>query len=372
VFGATGHFGARICRRLAGLPGIELVATSRSGERAGELARVLGGSSSNVEATAIDQGSGDLRVRLRDLDAAIVIHTAGPYQGQDYTVASACIDAGCHYVDLADGRAFVEGFDTLDAAAKRAGVVLVSGASTLPGVSSAVIDAYRDRFRCIDAIETVIAPAHRTPRGLGTVQAVLGYCGKPFRVLRGGEWGTVYGWQDLRLQRLREFGTRLSGACDVPDLALFPRYVGTVKTVSFHAALEAPWEHLALWLMAGLRRTGLARDWARHARMFSVISDRLLRFGSDRGGMRVRLRGDGQDGEARVIDWLLEAANNHGPEIPCTPAIILAKKILRGDLQQPGARPCLGLFSVEELMAELSGFEVRCRITSPDQDHDRR
>jgi saccharopine dehydrogenase-like NADP-dependent oxidoreductase len=359
VLGGTGQFGARICRRLADDPGIDLVVTSRSADRAARLVDDLGTRSASVESAAIDQDVDDMPRRLKALDADIVIHTAGPYQGRDYSAARACIEAGCHYIDLADGRAFVEDFGSLDSAAKQAGVTLVSGVSTLPAVSSAVLNEYRRRFSHIDSIEIVIAPAHQTPRGSGTVAAVLGYCGEPFRMLRHGEWSTVHGWQDLRLQRSREFGTRLSGVCDVPDLGLFPDYVDGVRTVSFHAALEAPWEQLALWCMSSLRRIGLVDDWARHAGKFSRMSERLISLGSVRGGMRIRLRGADNDGRSQSLDWILAAGSNHGPEIPCTPAIVLTKKFIRGELAQPGARACLGLFSIDELMAELAEFDVR-------------
>jgi hypothetical protein len=315
-----------------------------------------------VSGAAVDQDSPGLADRLRELNPAVVIHTAGPYQGQDYRVAQACIDAGCHYVDLADGRDFVAGFAALDAAAKNAGVVLVSGASTLPGISSAVVDQLRGRFKYIERIETSIATAHQTPRGLGTVRAVLSYCGAPFKTWRDSEWHTIHGWQDLRWQRYPTLGHRLSGACDVPDLALFPDYVPGVRTVSFHAALEASWEQLGLWSMAWLTRAGLIRDWAKFAPGFSAISERLIRFGSTRGGMHIRISGTGLDGNAHTCHWHLVAENNHGPEIPCTPAIVITKQLLRGNSPAAGAYPCLGLFTVEEFMRDLSGFDVISRF----------
>lgn len=359
VFGGTGHFGARICRRLARQEGFDLIVTSRSAERANQLAAELQAQTVAVRGAAIDQDSPDLADALRELNPTVVIHTAGPYQGQDYRVAEACIEAGCHYVDLADGRQFVAGFDSLDTAARDAGVVLVSGASTLPGVSSAVVDEYRDRFRRVDGIEISIAPAHQTPRGIGTVRAVLSYCGAPIQTWRDGQWHTVHGWQDLRMQRYPALGRRLSGACDVPDLALFPDYVPGVGTVSFHAALEAPWEQLGLWFMAWLTRTRLVRDWTRFASTFSAMSERLIRLGSTRGGMRITLRGTAADGLQRVIHWDLIAEQNHGPEIPCTPAIIITRKMLRGELTEPGAHACLGLVTLAELSNELSSFDVR-------------
>jgi hypothetical protein len=360
VFGGTGHFGARICRRLARKPELDLVVTSRTLSRAELLVAAITREepAANVSAAALDQDAPGMPDELARLDADVVIHTAGPYQGQDYRVAEACVSAGSHYVDLADGREFVSGFDRLDAAAKRAGVTLVSGASTLPGLSSAVVDEYRGHFSQIERVAISIAPAHRTPRGVGTARAVLSYCGVPLQTWSRGEWRTLYGWQDLTVQRYPQFGRRLSGACDVPDLALFPDYVPGLQTVSFHAALEAPWEQMGLWLMAWLKRWHLVKDWARYASTFTAISDRLQRFGSDRGGMHMHLSGADGGGQPRCVDWYLVAEENHGPEIPCTPAIVVALKIIGEQLVAPGALACLGLFSVAEFMDELADFRV--------------
>lgn len=338
VLGGSGHFGGRICRRLGEKPGLDVVAPPRA---------------------ELDLGAADFGDKLRELNADLVIHTAGPFQGQEYAVASACIDAGCNYVDLADGRDFVVGFTSLNERAVAAGVTLVTGASTLPGLSSAVVTSLRDRFEALREVAISIAPAHRTPRGLSTVSAVLSYCGRPFKQLRNGRWTTVHGWQDLRRQHYPMLGRRWSGACDVPDLALFPQFEPTLQTVQFHAALEAWWEQLGLWCMAGLARMGLVRNWSRFAPRFARLSERLLRFGSDRGGMHIRVAGDRLNGENFGVDWYLIADNNHGPEIPCTPSIVLAMKILDGSLQRHGAFACWDLFSVEEFMQELQGFEVR-------------
>ena len=129
-------------------------------------------------------------------------------------------------------------------------------------------------------------------------------------------------------------------------------------TVSFHAALEAPWEQLGLWTMAWVKRWRIVSDWAAYATRFTALSDRLLRFGSERGGMHVQIAGLDTNGRPRCVDWYLTAEENHGPEIPCTPAIVVALKIVEDGLAAAGAYPCLGLFTVAELMGELAGFRV--------------
>jgi hypothetical protein len=290
------------------------------------------------------------------------VHTAGPYQGQDYGVAKACIEAGSHYIDLADGRDFVQGFDSLHDEAKRRDVLLVSGASTLPGLSGAVIDHLKSGFDSIRDIEISIAPAHQTPRGTGTIAAVLSYCGKPFQVLLNGHWVTMYGWQNMRAQRYDDLGFRLSAACDVPDLGLMADYVAGCRTVTFHASLEAKWEQLALWLMAWVTRIGIVKDWTGFVPTFRWVSSRLISLGSDTGGMRIKLSGIGNDNRSKTVTWSLIARQNHGPEIPCSPALILARKLAADQISKRGAFPCLGMFSLAEFDKETESLDIEWSI----------
>jgi short subunit dehydrogenase-like uncharacterized protein len=364
VLGSTGHFGARICRRLAHITGFELIVTSRDQFRAEVLADELSERHPDayISALALDQESADFEANLRAIAPFAVVHTAGPYQGRDYRVARACVESGSHYIDLADGRDFVAGFDSLHHSARDAGVLLVSGASTLPGLSAAVIENTRHKFRQIKSIEMSIALAQRTPRGVGTIAAVLSYCGQPFQALSNGRWQTMYGWQDLRRQHYPDLGRRLSAACDVPDLVLLPKIIPGVQTVTFHAALEARVEQRALWLMAWLTRMRMVADWSRYAHGFARLSKHLGWMGSDRGGMEISVSGDGPGGESLAIAWSMTAFDNHGSEIPCTPAVVLVKKLLRGEIPERGAMPCLGLFSLDECIDELAGFSIATRL----------
>ena len=135
VLGGYGHFGGRICRALS--TAATLIVAGRDAAKATQAARTLGIAHEGV---ALDYTATDLADRLRALHVDAVIHTCGPFQGQSYHVAQDCIAAGAHYIDLADGREFVTGISALDAAARTASVLVVSGASTLPALSSAVIN----------------------------------------------------------------------------------------------------------------------------------------------------------------------------------------------------------------------------------------
>jgi hypothetical protein len=56
----------------------------------------------------------------------LVVHLAGPFQGQDYMVANACLRAGVPYIDMADGREFVGMLSSLDAPAQAKGISLIT------------------------------------------------------------------------------------------------------------------------------------------------------------------------------------------------------------------------------------------------------
>ncbi|WAH56250.1 saccharopine dehydrogenase [Pseudomonas silvicola] len=359
IIGGLGNFGARICRRLALEPGLELIATGRKPISGSECF----GPASQITTAALDIDSPDLQARLAQLRPHLVIHCAGPYQGQDYRVALAACAVHAHYLDLSDGRDFVADFSQqVDAAARAAGVLAVTGASTLPGLSSAVVDQMTTGWTRLDTVEVAIAPGQQAPRGEATIKAVFGYAGQGFKRWQAGRWATVHGWQDLRRFSFAELGSRWGAACDVPDLALFPERYPGVQRVSFHAALELRIQHLGLWLVAALRRVGLPLPVARHAGRLNRLANVLLdRFGSDLGGMRVRVKGQQADGRPADRTWHLTAPDGNGPEIPCMATVLLACKLARGQVQQTGAVPCMGLLTLSEFAPEFArwGFVER-------------
>jgi saccharopine dehydrogenase-like NADP-dependent oxidoreductase len=358
VLGGYGHFGGRICRALARDANIELIVAGRNLAAAQAFAAGLVCAGRPARAAALDHGAPDLAEKLVQSGARVAVHTGGPYQGQDYHVACACIEAGLHYVDLADGRAFVAGIAALDAHAREHGVLVVSGASTLPALSSAVVDRFKAGFVELDSIESSIAPGQKTPRGLATLEAVLSYCGKPFEWLEDGGNTTVYGWQGMVTRRYPDFGTRWAAPCDVPDLALFPaRYPG-LHTATFRAALEVKPMQAGMALLALLRRMGLVADWSRHAAWLKKCSDPFDFLGTDIGGMQLRITGRDAQGKARALTWNLVARQGHGPEIPCIAAVVVARKLAAGALLERGAMPCMGLMSLDEFDAAVSHLDI--------------
>jgi hypothetical protein len=366
VIGGTGAFGARVCRLLARHAEITLLIAGRSRRAADELAAELGrlhrrGDIAGVRLDLDAAGWADDLARLRP---KAVIHTAGPFQSSDYRVAEACIRLGAHYIDLADARAFVCGVGVLDAAARAAGVLVTSGASSVPALSAAVVDRLVAGLPRVDAIDIAITPGNHAPRGRATVAAILSYVGRPLRLWRDGAWTDGIGWQDLHRRAVTlsdgaTLGRRWFALCDVPDLALFPDRYGARQRVAFHAGLELALLHLGLWLLSWPVRWGWLRALTPWAGALRWLAEGVRWVGSDRGGMLVDVAGRDADGRAVTRRWRLLAEAGDGPWIPALAAVALVRKLARGDAATCGAMPCLGLLSADDILAEAERLAVR-------------
>lgn len=354
VLGGYGNFGTRICRALANTPGIDLVVAGRDLAKARALADECG-----AQAAAIDINDPALSEVLLDMGAGLVIHTAGPFQRQGYAVALAVAAAGAHYIDLADGRRFVCDFPAaLDAAFRGQGRIAITGASTVPALSSAVVDHLTQGWRNIADIDFSIAPAQTAPRGVATMAAVLSYCGAPIEVWQGGRWETRFGWAAPKRVEYARLRPRLASLCDIPDLELFPAYYPGVQSVLFRAALEIGMSQRALAGIGALRRIGVLRKPERLAAFLNWSADGLDLFGSALGGMVVRVRGVDANGAAIARAWHIAADDDHGPEIPCMAAILFARRIATGQLRDVGARSSIGLLTLADFEPEFQKWSM--------------
>jgi hypothetical protein len=353
IIGGRGNFGARIVRGLRSDPQIELWVAGRRG--------AVAPGAEEVRSVALDIEAHDLAQRMRALSPGLVIHCVGPFQGQDYRVARAALAAGAHYIDLADGRQFVGEFAAqMNEEAAIAGRIAVTGVSTLPALSSAAVDELREGLS-VESIEIVIAPGQRASRGEATLAAVFSYLGCAFPVWRKGHWRRAWGWMDLHRVRL-DVGPRLAAACDVPDLVLLPARFPGVQTVSFHAALEFGVQHAVLWALAGLRRMGLPLPVTRWAVALNRLAGVFDAAAGDRGGMLVCVVGKRASGERVRRTWQLSTPAEHGPEIPCMPAILLARRLARGEVFDSGAFPCMGLVKLSEFEPEFARWGIATRV----------
>lgn len=364
VLGGYGNFGKRIVENLSSIKDITILIAGRNLSKSSALVEELKAiSQAHLEPLVIDIFAKYFKEQLVKISPFLVIHTSGPFQGQDYRVPKACIECGAHYIDLADDRRFVCDIGELDNQAKEKGVLIVSGASSVPGLSSAVVDSYQNQFSAIESIALAIAPGNKAERGLATVEAILSYTGHPLNVFKQGRWQNVYGWMDSKINDFGGcVGKRHLANVDVPDLELFPKRYSVSQQVSFQAGLEIPLLHLTMVGMAYLSKIGLVKNWAPLSKAIVSASNVFLPLGSDKGAMEVRICGKDNDGNAKQVKWTLYAPKSNGPYIPTLSTIILARKLLCADGNNSkveyGAKPCVGLLHLSDFSESFDALEL--------------
>ena len=358
VIGGYGAFGGRVSERLAREPNLDVIVAGRREDAARSAVRELSRSAqARVSHAALD-GAAATSDALSAFGAGVVVNASGPFQAQSYGLARACIAARCHYIDLADARAFVTGITELDDDARAAGVSVISGASSVPGLSSAVVREFADAFQDLEAVEIGISPGNSFDPGLATTASILGAVGAPHSVLEDGRRQTAYGWQGLQRHSFPEISARLMSSVHVPDLDLLPEHFPSLKSVRFSAGAEVGAFHLALWSLSWLRRAGLVRDPGRLVGPLLGAKRRLRFLGSDKGCMFVILHGRDAKGKLHSVEWLLVAGSGDGPYVPAMASVILAKRLAADAGPAPGAQPCFALLTLADFEAEIADLDI--------------
>lgn len=344
VLGGYGGFGARLSRRLAD-DGWAVLVAGRNAEAAERLAAAL----PNARALVADRDA-DLTPLLERHRPFLLVDAAGPFQGSGYRVAEACIACGVNYVDLADARDFVCGIGVLDGAARARGVAVVSGGSSVPALSGAVIAALAEDMDAVRSVEMSISASNRATAGASVAAAMLSYAGKPVRLWRGRRWREETGWHRLRRARYSITGrrplARLVALADVPDHDIVPASVEGQPATVFRAGPEFAFQLLALWLASWPVRWGWIRSLSPLAAWLLPLQRLGAGLGTDRSAMLVELKGIA-GGAPVVRRWTLVAEKGDGPEIPTIAAHMLANAIREGRLA-PGARHAAGALSLAD------------------------
>ena len=181
----------------------------------------------------------DVERQLRAIAPDLIVDASGPFQvygDNPYRVVEAAIALGVHYLDLSDGADFVRGIARFDEAARARGVFVLSGVSSAPVLTAAVVRRLSEGMARVEAIAGGIAPSPYADIGRNVIQAIASYAGKPVAVLRDGRLTTAYALIDSRRFTIAPPGhlplySRRFSLVEVPDLALLPELWPGLRTV---------------------------------------------------------------------------------------------------------------------------------------------
>ncbi len=359
ILGGYGTFGGRLAKLLADEARVTLIIAGRSREKALAFCDVLGAKGGTV-ALAFDR-EGDVERQLREVAPDIVVDASGPFQdyADPYRVVRACLACGANYLDLADGSDFVKGIAQFDAQAKTRGLFVLSGVSSFPVLTAAVVRMLAMGLSRVDTVEAGIAPSPYAGVGLNVIRAIASYSGQPIE-LRDG---THYGLAESRNYTVAPPGRvplnpiRFS-LVDVPDLKVLPELWPSLTSIWMGAGPVPEILHRALNGMATL----VKKRWLPSLSFLAPVMYRainVVRWGEHRGGMYIEIAGVGTRGEPVKRSWHMIAEGDDGPFIPSMAVEAIVRRCLDGKLPPPGARA-----SVKELeVADYDALFKRRKIT---------
>jgi len=356
ILGGYGTFGGRLAYLLARDERLTLLIAGRSIQKAKNFCESL---PSGAQKTVVffDRDA-NVEAQIREINPGIVVDATGPFQnyGDDpYRVVKACIANRVDYMDLADGSDFVKGISQFDNEAKAQNIYVLSGVSSFPVLTAAVVRKLSQGMARINTIKSGIAPSPYAGVGLNVLRAIAGYSGKRISLIRAGKQATGYALTETMRYTICPPGylplkNTLFSLVDVPDLQVLPELWPEVDSVWLGAGPVPEALHRMLIGLAWLVRLKILPTLLPFAPLFQLVIN-VLRWGEHRGGMFVSVEGTDNSGKKLERSWHLVAEGGDGPLIPSMAVEAIILHILSGKKPSAGARP-----ATQEL--ELEDYEV--------------
>jgi hypothetical protein len=176
IAGGYGVFGRLLAAELLRTTPAEIVIAGRDPTKAARACRDLDGSwQRRVEPMAIDLSRpGELRRAAEGCLA--VVCTAGPFQGLSAGIVDEVVQAGAHWVDIADASDWVLGIledSELGERARAGGVAVGTGLSTVPALSGVLAGALLERVPGATTARVVLSIGNRNRKGAASIASAL-------------------------------------------------------------------------------------------------------------------------------------------------------------------------------------------------------
>jgi hypothetical protein len=346
VLGAGGELGARVCRLVAVVEGAEIVGVSRSTRAPAGVAMQRG---DVTDARGIAQ-----LLRAGDL----VVNCVGPFHYDPAPLVSACVAAGAHYCDLADDVAFAE---RAREAARRgaawaAGVLVCTGASTVPGLAGVLARAFASSPRGseIARVSAYLSVGSGNPVSAGLLASLLAPLG---RALPDG----ARCFAALRAFRAGDGRTLRFGAYP----AAFSEGVVSIGARAVPVSLHFGFDRAALTALLALIAPVLGRlpkrAVARLARGMLPLARVARVFGTLRGLLALVA----EDAAGREVARIELAAGAHGLDIPAAPPAWIAARLVRGEGLPAGAVELADVVALSDTIGWLRENAARTLSSTP-------
>jgi len=248
--------------------------------------------------------------------------TAGPFQSLDRAIVSEAVDAGAHWLDIADTPAWVDGI-LADETLAKVPTAVMTGLSSTPALTGALTDWCRARLGNAAFSKAAMFIGNRNEKGGGAISSAI-----------------ASGFRDPLMVSF-PIGTRRAFRFEVPRSAFGPSEIPG----EFRVALElSP----AVRLVNAFTAMG---EPARSGRALATLARPFSRFGSDEGCVQAEVTSE--DGR-----MLAAACVSRGQRFAILPLAIALEEILAGRAPRGVTHPS-GWIEPEELLARMCARDVR-------------
>ena len=368
ILGGYGIFGGRLAHLLQDEPQLTLLIAGRQLQQAQAFCDSLVDAKATLIPIVVDRQA-DLLAQLTPLMLDVVVDATGPFQqygDRPYALIEACLQLKINYLDLADGSVFVDGVSQFDATAITQGVFILSGVSSFPVLTAAVVRRLAQEVSRVEHITGGIAPSPYAGVGLNVIRAIASYAGQPLCLHRDGQLQTAYAFTEYRQYTiappacvpLRSIHFSL---VDVPDLRVIPHQWPQLSSIWMGAGPVPKILHRILNGLAGLVKLRLIPTLAPAARLFYWAINRLV-WGEHRGGMFVEVEGRNQQGQPCRVSWHLLAEGDDGPLIPSMAIEAIIRQMLTGKIPPSGARPATETLTLDNYQQVFAKRQIRTGI----------
>lgn len=360
VLGGYGTFGGRLAELLRNEKRLTIFVAGRSLKKAAAFSEKMK-AAADLQPIRFDRTE-PIEPQLADIGPDLVVDASGPfqsYEGDPYRVVKACLALRIHYLDLADASDFVKGIAQFNEHAREREIVILSGVSSFPVLTVAVIRQLSAGFTHIEKVVAGIAPSPYAGVGLNVIRAISAYAGKKVDLTRDGKKAHGYGLVETCRYTVAPPGmmplhnTRFS-LVDVPDLTLIPELWPDIRSIWMGAGPVPEVLHRALNALSWLVKIRVLPSLSPLAPLFHAVIN-VLRWGEHRGGMFVSVEGLDAQGKQRKRSWHMLAEGSDGPFIPSMAVEGIVRKWLSGNPPLIGARAAINdleLSDYEKLFSE--------------------
>ena len=343
ILGGYGHFGFNIASLLSHETDLSISLAGRNFGKARKACERLLKSGAQCaplqcQPLRLDRSQKISPQLSADTHFEIVIDATGPFQEfgalTRHHVFDYALEIGADYIDLSDDTDFSRYIVMRSQEATAAQICAMTGLSTYPVFTRAVLEALRPLTAEAQSVSVGIAPSPKAYLGKNVLKAILAGAGrKAVYERKAGETAMSYGlgkskWMAIAPPLIRPLPPLLFLQVDSPSAQFMPE---TYRNIENYAGPQPLWMMRLLRVFTRLSQWKLLPPLRVFAGLFHKIHH-ALSMGEHRSGFF--LEAEGAQGKAQ---FFLIAEGDDGPLIPSIPAAIIIKKRLAGERLKAGA-----------------------------------